>query len=52
MSNRLGISGQIQGQKLFKSYKDNIYIYMESRKMVLMNLFAGQEQRYKSRERT
>ena len=28
------------------------YIYMESRKMVLMNLFAGQQWRYRHREHT
>ena len=28
------------------------HIYMESRKMVLMNLFAGQQWRYKHREQT
>ena len=27
-------------------------MYMESRKMVLMNLFAGQEQRHRCREQT
>ena len=29
-----------------------IYIYMECRKMVLMNLFAGQQWRYRCREQT
>ena len=29
-----------------------IYIYMESRKIVLMNLFAGQEWRRRPREQT
>ena len=33
-------------------YETHIYVYMESRKMALMNLFAGKEWRRRCRERT
>ena len=41
-----------QKEKNKYSLLTDIYIYMESRKMALMNLFLGKEWRHRCRERT